>query len=230
MYSLEEAVAEHEAQQSKKSLAIISSLPSFRPKKLAVITPTFFSNLFSSTNLSKVQIDDDSDEEGNNKDDDDTKVSANDQLDEQKEADDDEQSESILDKKFSTDPLMPNMGKPIEMKRLINRNRHAEEGMNALMEMVNQDVSIAIYNAQHIPVSKEIDRVTVTAEASAYMAKVRTKGGIEKRLKSNMTEIQKTLNYRKSALIMMNANYSNEVVRKLEPIYVNEARTIVKLK
>jgi len=236
MYSLEEAAAEHENRESNKSRAVISRLPSFKSKAVTLRSPTFFKNLFSSTNSrSKVGIanQDSDDDEGDNdeKAEDETKLSNDQQQEGKREGMSDEDSyDADLDQKFSSDPLMPNMAKPIDINRLINRNRHAEEGMNALMAMVNEDVALALYNAQHIPVSKEIDRVTVTPEASAYMAKVRTKGGIEKRLKSHTTEIQKTLNYRKSALIMMNANYSNELVRKIEPIYVNEARTIVHFK
>lgn len=233
MYSLDEAAAERDAQESQKNRPVISRLPSFKPKAIAPKTPDFFKRLFSTRNLNKIQVGDDSDE-------DEKKVKDGDEgkLDEHKEEhkdedapkDRDEEEDPELDQVFSSDPLMPSNAKPIEMKRLINRNIQAEEGMNALMEMINQDVAIAIHNAQHIPVTKEIDRVFVTPEASAYMAKVRTQTGIEKRFKGHMTEIQKSLNYRKSAIIMMNANYSNAVVRKIEPIYVNEARTIVNLK
>jgi hypothetical protein len=125
---------------------------------------------------------------------------------------------------------MPIIGKPILMDRLINRNKTAEMGMNSLMEMVNRDVAISLFDAGHVPVGPEHDRVSVTMDISNYMNKIHSQKQIDKKVKSNMNNIQKALNYRKSSVIIMNSNYSNETVRKIEPIYTQEARTIINFK
>lgn len=135
-----------------------------------------------------------------------------------------------LDEDLYPDPPMPFMGRPIKFENLKNRNIHAEEGMKSLMELVKFEVDSAVNRADTIPVPKSIDRLSVTKEAADNMAKVRSKRGIEKRVANNMTEIQKTLNFRKSAISMMNVNYSDKLVRKIEPIYTNEARTIISYK
>lgn len=125
-------------------------------------------------------------------------------------------------------PPVMKVGQPLHVERLVNRNKHAGIGMEALMDMVDRDVREAIHHAKTVPVHPEIDRVQVTAEVSQYMAKVQSRRGVEKRFTNNMSEIQKALTYRKSSIIMMNSNYSNKLVRKIEPIYVQEARSIIK--
>jgi hypothetical protein len=140
---------------------------------------------------------------------------------------------SHLTKKDLSDPLTPEgptipmIGKPIQMERLINRNRTAEVGLTTLMSMVNRDVEVSLFDSKHIPVGKDHDRVIVTPEISNYMSKIRTHKQIDRHVKSNMQNIQKALNCRKSSIIIMNSNYSNELVRKIEPIYTQEARTTV---
>lgn len=56
---------------------------------------------------------------------------------------------------------------------------------------------------------------------------VRSESDLNEAQQANINEIQKNLNYRRSGLLMMNTNYSNHTVRKVEAIYVNEARTLV---
>jgi hypothetical protein len=143
-------------------------------------------------------------------------------------SDDDEQS---LDGDKSggqyIDPPMPNIGHPVKIEMLITRNHKAQSGLKTLMEMVAKDVAESVNEVAHIPVSKDFDRVQVSAEATERMAKVRSGRDIEKRVQQSVKDIQKSLNYRKSALIMMNFNYSSQQVRKIEPIYVNETRSII---
>lgn len=127
-------------------------------------------------------------------------------------------------------PVMPTIGKPVNIDRLVNRTKAAAAGIRYLMEMVENDVIQSIQRAKAIPVSKELDRVQVTPQISAVAAKVRSTAQVKKVVDSNMIEIQRNLNYRKSALIMMNVNYANQRVRKIDPIYVQEARTIVTYK
>ena len=148
----------------------------------------------------------------------------------------DEEGGSAKKKNFAIDsqgqkiyfPPIGKVGLPIHVERLVNRNKNAGMAMEALMDMVDRDVRQAIQHAKTIPVHPEIDRVQVTPEVSAYMSQVRSRRGVEKRFTNNMSEIQKSLTYRKSSIIMMNSNYSNKLVRKVEPIYVQEARSIVK--
>lgn len=150
--------------------------------------------------------------------------------------DEDEEGGSKKKKNFALDsqgqkiyfPPIGKVGLPINVERLVNRNKNAGMAMEALMDMVERDVRQSIQHAKTVPVHPEIDRVQVTPEVSAYMAQVRSRRGVEKRFTNNMAEIQKSLTYRKSSVIMMNSNYSNKLVRKVEPIYVQEARSIVK--
>ncbi len=125
------------------------------------------------------------------------------------------------------DPPMPMIGHPVKIELLISRNHKAESGLKTLMQMVAKDVLDAVGEVAAIPVSDEIDRIQVSHEATARMAKVRTAKDIDKRVQQSVKDIQKSLNYRKSALIMMNSNYSKQQVRKIEPIYVNETRSII---
>lgn len=127
-------------------------------------------------------------------------------------------------------PLMPRIGKPVNIDRLINRTKAAASGVRYLMEMMDNDVAVSIQRAKAIPVSSELDRVQVTPQISAVAAQVRSTAQVKEKVNLNMNEIQRNLNYRKSALIMMNVNYSNQRVRKIDPIYVQEARTIVTYK
>lgn len=125
------------------------------------------------------------------------------------------------------DPPMPNLGVPVNVDALVSRNRRAESGLQMLMSMVNQDANMSIEEAGSIPVAHTIDRISVTLEAAARMSRIRTTAGINNAKIQSIKDTQKSLNYRKSGLIMMNANYSKVQVRKIEPIYVNEARTLV---
>lgn len=127
-------------------------------------------------------------------------------------------------------PLMPRLGKPVNIDRLVNRTKAAASGIRYLMEMMENDTAQSVKRARAIPVSKELDRVQVTPSISAEAAKVRSTAQIKESVKGNMNEIQRNLNYRKSALIMMNVNYSNQRVRKIDPIYVQEARSIITYK
>jgi hypothetical protein len=135
-----------------------------------------------------------------------------------------------VDENVGQYPQMPRVGKPVNIDRLVNRTKAAASGIRFLMVMIENDVAQSIQRAKSIPVSKELDRVQVTPQISAVAAKVRSTAQVKECVESNMTEIQRNLNYRKSALIMMNVNYSNQRVRRIEPIYVQEARNIITYK
>lgn len=125
------------------------------------------------------------------------------------------------------DPPMPNIGKPINIDFLEKREIKAEYALHDLMRVIMADVNLSVKAASSIPVDKALDRISVSDDQYKRIGKVRSLKDIDGALQSNMQEIQKSLNYRKSALIIMNSNYSHKLIRKIEPIYVNEARTIM---
>jgi hypothetical protein len=195
----------------------IKKMPSFFIRKTDSVTidrnPSFFGRFFSSKKLKVAAGDDDSDS------------SHAEEEDVFQPMHDDDKPSSYND--GIVDPPMPRLGKPINVEALKERNHRAEDGLAALMKMVNREYSASIKDAVTIPVSNELDRVQVSKAASMRMATVNSKAGIHKRVEGNMNEIQKSLNFRKSVIIIMNENYANKIVRKIEPIYVNEARSII---
>lgn len=220
-------------------------------------SPSFFKKMFSMRNMDKVFADDDDSQDGSQlsqEEGDGTQPppsavhETKDHGDGEEDQDDDDSddgdaahgkkkkkkkgaSEEVveLDSKYPyVDPPLPKIGQPVDMDRLITRNKKAEYGLQALMELVRRDVDEALQNVKEIPVASTFDRIAVTEEQSAYISRVRTTKDLEKTVQRNVNHIQKALNYRKSALIVMNSNYSHHLVRMIEPIYVNEARTILK--
>eukprot|EP01038_Epipyxis_sp_PR26KG_P012652 gene12652-16962_t len=125
------------------------------------------------------------------------------------------------------DPPMPNIGEPLKYHVLVDRNKKAQTGLRTLTDIVHKEALSSIKEAKKIPVQKELDRLTVNEKVSEIIGKVRDQKGIDMTITNNNREIQKALNIRKSVLIMMNSNYSHVLVRKIEPIQVNESRTIV---
>lgn len=277
MYSIDEAVAEHqehvaiegENEHNEHNNHVIRRLPSFRPTMSRAMSrqPSFFEKMFSSRKLNRIASLIDEGEEGEDEDEDGTakeeKMNEDDEPFADGEDAGDEGDDSDKERKphDPTDPVsdtklpdivkkkpekhrgmdinellpegpksMPILGKPIVMDRFINRNKMAEIGMNQLMSMVNRDVEISLYDAKHVPICPDHDRVSVTQEISDSMNRVRSQKQIDKRVQNNFTNIQKSLNYRKSSIIIMNSNYSNQTVRKIEPIYTQEARTIINFK
>ena len=240
------------AEAKENRVSILKKAPSFMLSKNRQISknPSFFKKMFSMRNMDKVFADDDSQESSSQLGDDDGFNEGGDgaaegggeselpTIDETKELEEEDEDHQVkkkkpeavveLDSKYPyIDPPMPTIGRPVDMDRLINRNKKAEFGLEALMQMVMRDVDESLKLTKDIPVASGFDRVTVTEEQSAYIARVRTTKDVDKTVQRNVQHIQKSLNYRKSALIMMNSNYSNKLVRSIEPIYVNEARTIV---
>lgn len=197
------------------STKVIAKLPSFRITRrqapsMSAKDPSFFNKLFSSRKLNRIGSDDglsDASEE--------TDILSQ----EQHKAEEEEKDEEPL-------PPMPKLGKPVNMELLVNRNTNAVKSMEILMGMVERDVHSALSVVSHIPVGGDFDRAAVTPEISKAIAQVKSAHGIQKRLEKHVVDVQAALNYRRSSLIMMNSNYQHVQVRKLEPIYVNEARTI----
>jgi hypothetical protein len=242
---MEQAKAKAQADK-ENAVSILKRAPSFMlGKKQLSKNPSFFKKMFSMRNMDKVFADDDSmddgsllggSQEGEGEGGEQGGDASLPTVQEAKEDADEEDGAIVkpvvekieMDSPYPySDPPMPNIGRPVDMERLINRNKKAEFGLHQLMQMVTRDVDESLKNTRAIPVSSQIDRIQVTDEQSAMIGKVRTTKDIDRFVQSNFQHIQKCLNYRKSALIMMNSNYSHKLVRGIEPIYVNEARTIV---
>lgn len=248
MLDMEEVLADREKEKARTAnenrVSIMKKMPSFQLSKHRSLSrqPSFFKKMFSMRNMDKVFVDGDDDSQNSQLDEEQADENAqtaaiNEENNSDEEEDDLERREDTpkkvvtevveMDSKYAYfDPPMPKIGHPVDMDRLINRNKKAEYGLGKLMEMVLRDVDESLKDTKDIPVSKDFDRIFVTEEQSKHIAKVRTTKDIEKRVKTNVQHIQKALNYRKSALIMMNSNYSQQLVRLIEPIYAQEARTI----
>eukprot|EP01039_Chlorochromonas_danica_P006434 gene6434-7096_t len=227
------------------STKIIAQLPSFRLARevLSFKDTSYFSRLFSSRKLNRVAVDYDEDEE---EEDDEEEWDDEEDRSEETGESDDSQGDGARPRRrrraaghgeedddvHVVEPLppMPKLGKPVNMDLLLNRSATAIKSMDLLMSMVQTEVQEAISVAKHIPVHNDFDRAAVTSEISESIAKVRTFKGIQDRLNDHVISAQKVLNFRRSALVMMNANYQQRLVREPEPIYVNEARTILKHK
>lgn len=125
------------------------------------------------------------------------------------------------------DPPLPNIGKPTDINRLDKRKIKAEYALRELKDIIMDDVKASIKEASDIPVSKELDRITVKDEQYERINLIKSKKDIDNSIEAKIQEIQKSLNYRKSAIIIMNSNYTSKLVRKIEPIYVSEARSIL---
>lgn len=257
MYTFQEAEKEFaENEKESMSMRIITRLPSVRIPALnrKQRAPSFFTKIFSSTKMDQVQSemfnpfreDEEEDEEANPAikrkavpkiDEEDSSHPARDNTEQEEEKDDGNEDDGANENDHDLDqaieeiePPMPNIGRPVNMTRLFNRTKNATAGMEYIMEQVKDDIDDSIRKARNIPVSSEFDRVQVTKEISQRMAEIRTNKGISEHVNQNMREIQAALNYRKSGLIMMNFNYAQKIVRVVEPIYVNEARSITTFK
>jgi hypothetical protein len=117
------------------------------------------------------------------------------------------EEEELLAKQHYVDPPMPLLGKPVDTELLVGRNKKAEFALSQLMTMVMADVDEALGRATTIPVGDQLDRIIVSEEQSAHIGRTSSLTGVRKEVTHNLTTIQKALNYRKSALIMMNHKY-----------------------
>ncbi len=246
MLTIDEAMldqAKAKAQEEKDN-EISFKRSSFKLSENRAISkhPSFFKKMFSMRNMDKVFNGDDNDsnesgsqvgfEDGDHHAPFAEGSEAGSEQDEEREGDKSGSKKNDvveMDSKYPYyDPPMPKIGTPVDMDLLINRNKRAEFGLEKLMDMVIRDTKDSIEESKTIPVSKGFDRIFVTEKQSEHIGRVRTTKHIENRVQKNVQHIQKSLNYRKSAIIMMNSNYSHQLVRHIEPIYVTEARTITK--
>eukprot|EP01035_Chromulina_nebulosa_P017148 gene17148-22662_t len=125
-------------------------------------------------------------------------------------------------------PPLPNLGKPIDVNVLIDRNKRAEETIKATINLITKDIKGAINDVENTPVGVEVDRVVVTGEILDRINQHRTKKDIRNKIKRNLNEIQRTLIFRNTVLGVMNANYSKTLVSNISPIDVADARGVIK--
>lgn len=250
MYTFQEAEKEFaENEKESVSVRVITRLQSMKIPALnrKQRAPSFFTKIFSSTKMDQVQPEmfnpfrDDEEEDDRVEPtakrkvvprikEEDASDPARDETEEEKDDGDGDPDDDLDEVIEEIEPPMPNIGRPINMTRLFNRTKNATAGTDFIMEQVRDDIDDSIRRARNIPVSAELDRVQVTKEISQRMAEIRTNKGITEHVQQNIRDIQSALNYRKSGLIMMNFNYAQKIVRLVEPIYVDEARSIITFK
>lgn len=126
------------------------------------------------------------------------------------------------------DPPAPELGKPIDFVAIDQRTRSVKAALKTMMKVVVKHSSESIKAAQTIPVSRATERVQVTEEIIAIIKSRQGKKDDLLYVRDNLTEIQSDLALRRASLKMMNHNYANVLVRKIDPIQTNEARTVLK--
>ena len=126
------------------------------------------------------------------------------------------------------DPPLPNLGEPIDFEQIDQRTRSVKAALKVMMKVVHKHADNSIKAARTIPVSRETERVQVTEEVIAIIKLRQGKQDDMIFVRDNLTEIQSDLALRRASLKMMNHNYTNVVVCKIDPIQTNEARTVLK--
>lgn len=126
------------------------------------------------------------------------------------------------------DPPMPFIGKPIGYQEIQNRTRSVKFAMKQMMKVVSKHTNDSANAARTIPVGRQTERVQVTEEIIAMIKERTSKKDDMLFVRDNLTEVQGELAIRRAALKMLNHNYSDVVVRKIDPIQTGEARTLLK--
>ena len=125
------------------------------------------------------------------------------------------------------DPPMPDIGKAVGFSEIEDRTRAIKFAMKTMMKVVSAHAQQSINEAATIPVSRELERVVVNEEIYKRIRARQGKRDDMLWVRDNLTEIQGELAIRRAALKMFNHNYSGVVVRKIDPIQTDEARTIL---
>lgn len=126
------------------------------------------------------------------------------------------------------DPPAPELGKPIDFVAIDQRTRSVKAALKTMMKVVMKHANDSIKAAQTIPVGRATERVQVTEEVVAIIKSRQGKKDDLLFVRDNLTAIQSDLALRRASLKMMNHNYANVLVRKIDPIQTNEARTLLK--
>jgi len=123
------------------------------------------------------------------------------------------------------DPPMPDVGMKVDYEKLLHRKLNVKKATKMLFVVVNNDTKEAADTAALIPTSENLERVKVTDPVVALINIRKTSADDRKYVQENLLLSQKYLSLRKSALNMMNHNYNDSIVRKLDTVLVNETRT-----
>ena len=126
-----------------------------------------------------------------------------------------------------TDPPIPITSKPIGYKEIEGRTKAVKFAMKQMMKVVNKHSREAVENAKAIPVSRQLERVQITDEIIQLIKMRQARKDDLLWVRDNLTEIQGDLAIRRAALKMLNHNYSDVEVLKVDPIQPHEARTIL---
>jgi hypothetical protein len=96
-----------------------------------------------------------------------------------------------------------------------------------MMKVIVNDANHSTKIATSIPTSNDMERVVVTKDVTDMMREKTTKKQNREFVADNLLIVEKSLAFRKAAIMMMNINYSKVMIRKIDPINLQEARTIV---
>lgn len=94
------------------------------------------------------------------------------------------------------------------------------------MKVIVKDANNSTTIASAIPTSNDMERVVVTKDVTDMMREKTTKKQNREFVSDNLLIIEKSLAFRKAAIMMMNINYSKVMIRKIDPINLLEARTV----
>ena len=123
------------------------------------------------------------------------------------------------------DPPMPDVGMKVDFDKLLHRKLNVKQSMRAMFNVVHKDCTMSVDAAKVIPVSDLVERIKVT-EPIVDLIKTRLSKKEDRQfVKDNLLESQRYISLRKSTLNMMNHNYNDIIVKKLDPVKVQEART-----
>jgi len=125
------------------------------------------------------------------------------------------------------DPPLPVMGKPVNYDILRERNITTRVKFRKMMTILRKDAIAAEIEAKDIPVGDYKERVQITQPIMNKMAERKSKKDDIKFVEKSEYTIERALGFRKMFIELMNNNYSDITVRKVEPTKLTETRTIV---
>ena len=125
------------------------------------------------------------------------------------------------------DPAMPVIGQPVKFEQLHERNVYVRNALRKLLLIVTEDAVVSNFEGTKVPIQNGLERVVVTQEIMDLMDVRHTKRHLKEFTLKNLNEIQRALTFRRTAVKLMNINYSKVLVREIEPVNLNETRSIV---
>jgi len=130
------------------------------------------------------------------------------------------------------DPPLPDWPgkKPVGYLEIESRTRSIKFAMRQMMKVVMKHANDSVESGRTIPVSRQLERVQVTEVITKLIMSRQGRREDVLWVRDNLTEIQGDLAIRRAAIKMLNHNYSDVVVCKLDPIQTDEARTVQKPK